>query len=339
MNRRNFIQNIAIAPALGFSSESKKIIKPKRLMPGDTIGLVCPAAPAYSKETVQIMVESIQALGLKVKFGKNVWKRYGYLAGTDEERASDLNEMFADITVKGILCVHGGWGCARLLPLLDYQMIKKNPKVIVGYSDVTALLLGIHAQTGLVTFHGPEGAATWNEFTVNHFKSVLMNAEKVIYENPKIMGDNLTITKDRISTIVSGKARGRMLGGNLTVLCHLMGSKYVPDFKDSIFFCEDVDEPPYSMDRMITHLKLCGVLNDMRGFVFGKCSSCDVGDGGYGSLTLEDVWEDHIKPIQKPSFTGAMIGHISHKFTIPIGIEVEINADLGTIQFLESGVE
>ena len=147
MNRRNFIQNLAIAPALTIPLTQTKIIKPKRLIAGDTIGLVCPAAPAYSKEQVQVVVESIEALGFKVKLGKNLWKRYGYLAGTDEERASDVNEMFADSSVKGILCVHGGWGCARILPLLDYDSILRNPKVIVGYSDVTALLLGIHAMT------------------------------------------------------------------------------------------------------------------------------------------------------------------------------------------------
>jgi muramoyltetrapeptide carboxypeptidase len=246
--------------------------------------------------------------------------------------------MFADKSVQGILCVHGGWGCARLLPLLDYEMIRRNPKVIIGYSDITALLLGIHSQTGLVTFHGPEGAATWNEFTVSYFRKVLMEGEAIFYENPKEKDDNLTQTKDRVYPINGGTARGRLLGGNLTVLCHLLGSKYVPDWKGSLFFCEDVSEAPYSMDRMITHLKLCGVLEQMNGFIFGKCTRCDVGDGGYGSLTLEDIWEDHIRPTRKPAYAGAMIGHISHKFTVPIGIEAEMNADTGTIRFLESAV-
>ena len=339
MNRRDFIQNIAVVPALGLTLEDHIILKPKRLKAGDTIGLVCPAAPAFSKETVQIVAESMQALGFKVKYGKNIWKRYGYLAGTDEERASDINEMFGDSSVQGILCVHGGWGCARLLTLLDYQMIKKNPKVIVGYSDITALLLGIHAQTGLVTFHGPVGGSTWNDFSVKYFKSVLMNAEKVKYENPKSKGDNLTQVEDRISTINSGITKGKLIGGNLTVLSHIMESKYVPDFKKSIVFLEDVEEQPYSVDRMLNHLKLCGVFEEMAGFVFGKCTKCEPGTGSYGSLTLEDLWEDYIKPTKKPAFVGAMIGHINNKFTMPIGIEAEINADLGTIQFLESGVE
>jgi muramoyltetrapeptide carboxypeptidase len=338
MNRRDFIQNIAVSPALGLRLDDNKILKPKRLKAGDTIGLVCPAAPAYSKETVEVVAESMQALGFKVKYSKNIWKRYGYLAGNDAERASDINEMFADPTVQGILCVHGGWGCARILPLLDYQLIKKNPKVIVGYSDVTALLLGIHAQTGLVTFHGPVGGSTWNDFSVKYFKSVLMNADKVKYENPINKGDNLTQVEDRISTINSGIAKGKLIGGNLTVLCHILGSKFVPNFKNAIVFCEDVQEQPYSVDRMINHMKLCGVFEEMNGFVFGKCTKCEPGEGSYGSLTLEDLWEDHIKPTKKSAFVGSMIGHINNKFTIPIGIEAEINADQGTIQFLESAV-
>ncbi|MDP1817191.1 MAG: LD-carboxypeptidase [Leadbetterella sp.] len=339
MNRRDFIQNIAISPALGLRLDDNKILKPKRLKAGDTIGLVCPAAPAYSKETVEVVAESMQALGFKVKYGKNIWKRYGYLAGNDAERAADINEMFADSNVKAILCVHGGWGCARILPLLNYQMIKNNPKVIVGYSDVTALLLGIHAQTGLVTFHGPVGGSTWNDFSVKYFKSVLMNAEKVKYENPINKGDNLTQVEDRISTINRGIAKGKLIGGNLTVLCHILGSKFVPNFKNAIVFCEDVQEQPYSVDRMINHMKLCGVFEEMNGFVFGKCTKCEPGEGSYGSLTLEDLWEDHIKPTKKPAFVGSMIGHINNKFTIPIGIEAEINADQGIIQFLESSVE
>ena len=339
MKRRNFLQNVAFIPAIGIAPIQNKIIKPKRLKAGDTIGLVCPAAPAFNRETVQVAVESMQALGFKVKMGKNIWKRYGYLAGTDEERAGDINDMFADTTVSGILCVHGGWGCARLLPLLNYDLIRKNPKVIVGYSDVTALLLGIHAQTGLVTFHGPVGSSTWNDFSVKYFKKVFMEAEKVKYENPTAKGDNLTQVDDRINTINKGVARGKLLGGNLTVLCHILGSKYTPDFKNTIIFCEDVEEQPYSVDRMINHLKLCGAFEAMNGFVFGKCTKCEPGSGSYGSLTLEDLWEDHIKPTKKPAFTGAMIGHINNKFTIPIGIEAEINADLGTIQFLENAVE
>jgi muramoyltetrapeptide carboxypeptidase len=341
MHRRHFIQNLAVAsslPALAPEAlAAPATIKPPRLKAGDTIGLVCPAAPAFNKQTVQVMVESMQALGFKIKMGKHVWDRYGYLAGKDADRAADLNAMFADPTVNGIVCVHGGWGCARLLPLLDYDTIRRNPKVIIGYSDITALLLGIHSQTGLVTFHGPEGAATWNAFTVGYFRKVLMQGEAVLFANPTEIGDNLTQVADRVDVLKPGRATGTLLGGNLTVLSHLLGSKYLPDWKGSLLFLEDVYEDVYRMDRMLTHLKLCGVLDQMNGFIFGKCTKCDAG-GGYGSLTLEDVFVDHIAPLRQPAYAGAMIGHISHKFTIPVGINAEMDAAKGTIQLLEAAV-
>jgi muramoyltetrapeptide carboxypeptidase len=341
LSRRNFIAATLAAtatlPKANATIAAPKIIKPARLKTGDTIGLVCPAVPASSRQSIKIISESMEALGFKVKVGQHVYDHYGYLAGRDADRAADLNAMFADTSVQAILCVHGGWGCARVLPLLDFDMIRRNPKVIIGYSDITALLLGIHAQTGLVTFHGPEGAATWNTFTVNHFKRVLMDGEAVLFENPVIKSDNLTIVEDRIDTLKSGVARGRLLGGNLTVLCHLLGSKYLPDWKHCLLFTEDVHEEIYSMDRMFTHLKLAGVLEQMNGFIFGKCTKCSPGSG-YGSLTFDNLFDDHIAPNQKPAFAGAMIGHISHKFTIPVGIEAEMDADKGTIRLLESAV-
>jgi muramoyltetrapeptide carboxypeptidase len=341
MNRRHFVTSIAAVPLIATipdSSNAFPIIKPPRLKTGDTVGLICPAAPAYNREELKSIEESMQGLGLKITYGKNFWNRYGYLAGTDAERAADVNAMFADKSVTMILCVHGGWGCARILPLLDYDLIRKNPKIIIGYSDITALLLGIHSKTGLVTFHGPVGSSTWNKFSVDYFKKILMEGEAVTMQNPNVIGDNLTQTNDRISTINSGVTTGKLLGGNLTVLSHLIGSEYVPDWSNSIFFCEDVSEAPYSVDRMITHLKLVEILNEINGFVFGKCTRCTVGSGSYGSLTLEDIWRDHIQPLQKPAFTGAMIGHIEDKFTIPLGIEAEINADAGTIELLEAAV-
>jgi muramoyltetrapeptide carboxypeptidase len=340
-SRRNFILNSAAALSLSVNkvaaTAAPKIIKPARLKTGDTVGLVCPAGAVSGRQTIEIIRESMQALGLNVKIGTHAYDRYGYLAGKDTDRAADLNAMFADSAVQAILCVHGGWGCARLLPYLDYKTIRQNPKILIGYSDITALLLGIYAQTGLVTFHGPEGAATWNSFTVNNFRRILIDAEMVTMENPVIKGDNLTQTEDRIETLQAGVTQGRLVGGNLTVLSHLMGSKYLPDWKNCLLFLEDVHENIYSIDRMMTQLKLAGVFDDMNGFVFGKCTKCSPGEG-YGSLTFDNLFDDHIRPTQKPAYTGAMIGHISHKFTVPVGIQVELNATKGTIKLLESAV-
>ncbi|RNI30279.1 LD-carboxypeptidase [Rufibacter immobilis] len=330
-------------PLAGFTSatppdKAPKTLLPPRLKPGDTVGLICPAGAAFSKETVQITKESLEALGLKVKLGKHVFDRFGYLAGTDQARAEDVNAMFADKSVQGILAIHGGWGCARLLPLLDYKTIQKNPKPLIGYSDITALLLAIHAKTGLVTFHGPVGSATWNKFSVDSFRQVLFECAPVLYQNPKEVGDNLTVTKDRITTLTPGTARGKLVGGNLTVLSALMGSDYLPNFKDCILFLEDVNEAVYRIDRMLTQLKLAGVLDQVKGVVFGKCSECEPGKGGYGSLTLEEVLEQHLQPLKVPVYSGAMIGHISHKFTVPVGAEAEMDAAAGTLRLVGSAV-
>ncbi|RRA98056.1 S66 peptidase family protein [Larkinella rosea] len=337
-SRRNFLQTLTAAAATTAFRPPLSVIKPPRLKPGDTVALVGPAAPAFTHETVQVAVESLQVLGFKTVVAKHVFDRYGYLAGTDADRAADLNAVFADSTVDGIMAMHGGWGCARLLPLLDYNVIRRNPKILVGYSDITALLLGIYAQTGLVTMHGAVGSATFNPFTVNYFRQTLMDAQAVLMENPRDKGDLLAQVKDRVMTLYPGKVRGRLLGGNLTVLSHLMGSKYLPDWKNSILFLEDIGEDVYRMDRMITQLKLAGVLDQISGFVFGKCTDCEPGKG-YGSLTLEDVFRDHIVPLKKPAYSGAMIGHITHKFTVPLGIEAEIDAEAGTIRLLEPAVK
>jgi len=343
-DRRHFLNTTLLAGlglanmSFSFSDTKAKVLKPAALKKGDTIGLVCPAYSAFVKEDVQITIESLEVLGFKVKKGDHIFDRYGYLAGSDEDRAADINKMFADKSINGIMAMHGGWGCARILPLLDYKTIQQNPKVFIGYSDITALLLGIYAKTGLITFHGPVGSSTWNKFSVDNFKNMLMDGSVVQMTNPTNKGDNLVQTEDRIYTINVGKATGRLIGGNLTVLSHILGSPYVPDFKDTILFLEDVGEDLYRIDRMITQLKLAGILNQISGFVFGKCTDCPPSKGGYGSLTMEDIFEDHIKPLKIPSFSGAMIGHIKDKFTVPVGLEASIDAGTGSITLSEAAV-
>lgn len=342
-SRRKFL-NTSLLGSYGFLnmdfksfSENPKTIKPAALKKGDTIGLVCPAYSAFIKEEVTIAVEGLEILGFKVVLGKHIFDRYGNLAGKDEDRASDINEMFANKNINGIMAMHGGWGSARILSLLNYEIIKNNPKVFVGYSDITSLLLGIYGMTGLATFHGPVGSSTWNSFTVDYFKNTLIDGNLTRMSNPVRKGDSLVQMEDRIYTIHGGKASGKLIGGNLTVLSHILGSMYVPDFKGAILFLEDVQEDTYRIDRMMTQLKITGILNQLAGVVFGKCTDCPPSKN-YGSLTLEDIFEDHIKPLKIPAFSGAMIGHIKDKFTVPIGIEATIDADEGTIKLKESAV-
>lgn len=344
LNRRSFIKRaglsflVAQLPVTGPALASRSpLLKPSRIHPGDIVGLINPAGATYQSDDITMVQETIAALGLRNKRGEHVLDRYGYLAGMDADRAHDVNAMFADSSVRMILAVRGGWGCNRILPLLDYDVIRKNPKVIIGYSDITSLLIAIYAKCGLVTFHGPVGTSTWNQFSSEYFKRILFSGEALTMGNPKVTGDNLVQTKDRVLTITSGVARGRLIGGNLSVLSAMVGSQYLPEWKDVILFLEDDGEQIYRVDRMLTQLELAGILNQISGFIFGKCTNCESGEG-YGSLTLEDVLNEHIRPLGIPAWYGAMIGHIENKFTIPIGVEVEIDAGQGTIHMLESAV-
>lgn len=338
-SRRNFLHasllsGFTFSQSFARNTDALKSIIPAVLKAGDTIGLVCPAHPLLSQTDLEIARETLQALGFKVKVGKHIGDRYGYLAGSDKDRANDLHEMFKDKSVNGILAIHGGWGCARVLPHLDFELIKNNPKVLIGYSDITALLNAIYAKIGLVTFHGPVASSTWNAFTVEHFRQLLINAESPTLQNPSKIGDNLVQTQDRIQTLTPGKAKGVLVGGNLTVLSAMIGSPFLPDFKGKILFLEDVGEAVYRIDRMLTHLKIAGILDQISGFVWGKCTKCEPSES-YGSLTFDQIFEDHIKPLEIPAFAGSMIGHITDKFTIPVGAEAEIDATLGTIRIIK----
>jgi len=313
------------------------VIRPKRLKKGDLVGLINPAGATSHPDQAQVAREAIAALGLRTVFGDHLFDRYGYLAGKDEDRAADINTFFADPEVQAVLALRGGWGCNRLLPLLDYDVIRKNPKVLMGMSDITGLLLAVHTKTGLVDFYGPTGSSSWSEFTTDQAKRVLFDGEAVSMHNKVGSADRLVQTGNRVLTITPGKARGRLLGGNLSVLVALVGSEYLPDFKGSILFLEDVREEVYRVDRMLTQLALAGVLEQIAGFVFGRCTDCEPGQT-YGSLTLEQVLADHIGPLGIPAWYGSMIGHIKDKFTVPLGIEAEIDADVGTIKLLESPV-
>ncbi len=344
MNRRDFLKmaglsglTAGLATKPNLLAEAIQPIKARRLQPGDTVALVSPSGATATRFEITLVKESMEALGFKVKMGAHLFDRYGYLGGKDEDRASDLMAQFADPAVAGIVAVRGGWGCARILPLLDYSIIRKNPKVFIGYSDITALLLAFYAKTGLITFHGPIGADPWNSFTVNYFRKVIMAGEAAIMENPVDTGDHLTQVENRVQTIVPGKASGVLLGGCLSIISALMGTEYLPSWKESILFVEDVNEEIYRIDRMLTHLRLAGVLSQVKAFIFGRCTDCNPGQG-YGSLTLEQVLDDHIKPLGVPAWYGAMIGHIPMKFTIPVGARAQVDAEKGLIQLVEPAV-
>ena len=315
-------------------------LMPARLKPGSVIGIVSPGGATFVREELDVVVDAVRSLGLVPRLAPHVLERYGYLGGKDKDRAADINQFFVERSVAAILPIRGGVGCSRILPYLDYDRIRQNPKIIIGFSDVTALILGINARTNLVTFHGPNGLTSWNPTQTEYFRRVLFAAETVKFHNLKDESDinRLMQVKYRIQTITPGQVRGRLIGGNLSVLSGIVGSPYLPDLNGAILFLEDVRENIYRIDRLMTHLKLAGVFDKLAGFIFGQCPEC-LPDADYGSLTLEEVVWDHIKPLGIPAWYGAMIGHVETLLTLPIGLEVEINATAGTIQMLEPAVQ
>ena len=340
MDRRRFLGAAALAGAMlpvlgmrGAMAATHGQLLAAGLRKGDTVGLVSPSSAVNERLSLQLTQEAMEALGFRVRTGAHYGGRYGHLAGTDAERAGDLNAMFGDHEVKAIVCVRGGSGAARLLPLLDYPLIRRNPKVLLGYSDITALHCAIHAKTGLVTFHGPVGTASWNRFNVDQFERLFFRRELMQYQNSRDAGDELVPRRNRTQALRGGKAQGELVGGNLTVLTALAGTPYLPDFSGKILFLEDVGEAPYRIDRMFSTLKLMGALDKVAGIIFGDCSDCNPGDG-YGSLTLDQIFDDYILPLEIPAYRGAMIGHIREQFIVPVGGKVEMDADAGTFRLL-----
>ncbi|MCA3255989.1 MAG: LD-carboxypeptidase [Alphaproteobacteria bacterium] len=322
----------AAAPAPGLR-------RPPRLRQGDTVGLIEPAGFSNDSYDVELVADTVRALGLVPKIAPNVAKRDGYLAGSDRERAADLQAMYADDSVRAVFAIRGGWGCARILPHLDFAAIRARPKLLTGFSDITALHLAFAARCGFTTIHGPNAASAWGELSVRAFREIAFDGGTPTLVNPPGKENRLVQREGRIRTFTGGKAQGRLLGGNLTVLSALVGTPYVPDFTGAILFLEDVDEAEYRIDRMLTQLRLAGILGKLAGVVFGQCTDCRARSGAtLGGYTLSQVLEQHLKPLGVPAFQGALFGHIADQFSLPVGVRAEIDADTGAIRLLEPAV-
>ncbi len=347
--RRNFIKGLSISsilmgsPALSAAAAKPHNrpapVLPKRLRAGDTVALIAPAGVTYEADYLRMAEESMLALGLKPKVGRHVLSRFGYLAGSDRNRATDINDAFKDPDVNALFCLRGGWGAARLLSYVDFDQITKNPKIFMGYSDITTLLNAIYARTGLVTFHGPNGGSPWHDFSVARMRDVLFEAKTVsMTPHPKKEG-TLTHRNDRIQTIVSGKTQGPLVGGNLTLLTNLLGTPYFPEVEGHVLLLEEIGEYVYRCDRMLTQLSNAGVLDRVSGVVLGSFNDCTVEpSGGYGNFSLMDIFDHHFGARKKPTYFGAQFGHLPEKYTLPLGVNVAMDADLGTTQLLSSAV-
>ncbi len=330
---------LAAAPAGAVAQAAAlPLLRAPRLKPGDTIALINPSGAVYERAPYAIATESLQALGFQVREAPHLRARYGHFAGTDAQRAADVNAMFADPTVHGMLALTGGSGGGRMLPLVDYAAIRRTPKFLGGFSDLTALLNAVQVQTGLVTFHCPLGVSEWNAFSVGWLRGAVMDAQALTLANTQDKGDNLVAKTGRITTLRGGRASGPLVGGNLAVLTAMAGSAYWPRFDGAILFLEETNEYIYRVDRMLSTLKLSGALDRVAGVVLGGFTNCGPGDGNYGTLTLDEVFDDYFKPLNVPVYGGALFGHIRLKFTLPVGLPVEMDADAGTLRYLQPAV-
>lgn len=309
----------------------RKLIKPRALNQGDSIGVIAPASPCYEKDKIQLGIRALEEMGFRVKLGRSCLSRYGYLAGQDVIRAYDINDMFKDDTIDGIICLRGGYGTPRILNKIDYEIIRKNPKVYVGYSDITATHIAINQLSGLVTFHGPmvtvEMADEFDDFSKKSLLDFIMGDEdNKRLRNPK--GEN-------VSCFYGGRCEGTLIGGNLTLICATIGTAYEIDTKGKVLFIEDTKEEPYKIDRMLTQLNLAGKLEDCEGIIIGDWNECTA-EHPNKSLSLEQVLEDIIRPLKKPTIYNFRAGHCKPQITLPMGVRVFMDAYKGEITLKEN---
>lgn len=311
-----------------------KIIKPKRLKKGDLIGIISPASPPSDLSRIESGVKYLESLGYRAKVGKNAANQNKYLAGTDEERLDDFHSMFLDKEVKAILSTRGGYGASRLLDKINYSLIRRHPKIFVGYSDITALQLSILKKTGLITFAGPMIAVDfWDNvdpFTEEKFWKLLTSSKKI----GKLQNPN----SEPFYSITSGRCEGKLIGGNLSMIISLLGTQYLPSFKNSILFLEEVNEKPFRIDRMFNQLRLSKIFNEVKGIILCRFVDCYENDSKKVSFKLNDVIVDYFEKLKIPVVYNVKHGHIKQNITLPVGVKTKINTSRNIIEVMESGV-
>ena len=343
MKRRDLLKTMAISmiiPQIVKGGETvvseKAAIKPMRLSAGDKVGIVAPATAANDPDEIKRAEEAVKYFGLIPVFGKTLHSDEGYKTKSVKSRAEDINQMFANPEIKAVLPIRGGYGSAKILNALDYKVISNNPKLLCGYSDITAMHLAIYKMTGMVTMHGPVLLSDFTSFSEEYYKRALFS-NSPIGEIKNYIAKSGIREQNATRTIVQGKAKGKLIGGNLSLVSAMMGTQYEPDFSGKLVFLEDIGEEPYSIDRMLTQLRISGKLDKAAAVVIGRCKDCvqksapAVWDGALG-----DVLDANLADLKVPVFYGLNIGHTADQATLPIGIEAEADADLGIITITES---
>ncbi|MEI6285108.1 MAG: LD-carboxypeptidase [Bacillota bacterium] len=305
--------------------------KPKRLKYGDTIGIV-PASSASKKWELEGGVNRIRALGFNVKISKHCHEKYahGYFAATDAKRAADINLLLADNSVDAIMCSRGGYGAHRIVDKIDWKLLIDNPRLVIGYSDVTLLHLAIAKECGLVSILGPMVASDFakgiDDFTLDIFL-------KLVTQN-KAIGTLPVPASESVETLVGGIAEGELIGGNLSMLAAAVGTKYDFDTTGKIFVLEDIGEEPYRIDRMLSQLKLAGKFDNVAGIILGDFNNCEV--LGKPTLTMHQLVDEIIKPLQKPTIYNYQSGHCMPMISLPLGVNARLDATSCELTLLEA---
>lgn len=312
-----------------------RVIKPPKLKQGDLIGIISPASSPDDLTRIERGVNYFERMGYRTIVGENVGQYRGYLAGDDDQRLSDLHKMFSNKEVKAIFAVRGGYGSPRLLDRINFSLIKKNPKVFVGYSDITALHLAFFQKAGLITFAGPMVAVDFHnevsQFTEEIFWRMVTSDKKF---------GRLPIPEDeKLFTLIKGSTEGKLIGGNLALVLSIAGTEYLPNLKDKILFLEDIGENPYRIDRMLNQLKLMKVFKQIKGVILGTFTDCNETDPEKRSLSLNDVIFDYFSKLKIPIIYNFQHGHIKNNITLPIGLKYKLNATKGFVEITESAVK
>lgn len=309
------------------------LIKPKPLKKGDHVAVVAPSSPTIT-ESVEKGKEAVKSMGLNPILYPSCYSRHGHFAGDDKLRANDINDAFSNKMIKGIICLRGGYGTPRILNLIDYENIRRNPKIFLGYSDITGLHTAINTICRMVTYHGPMVSGGWTNldpYTKDYLNKCLFdNSPLGKVENPD---------GEILETLVEGEVKGEIVGGNLSLLVSTLGSPYEINTKGKILFIEDVGEKNYKIDRMLTSLALAGKFNDCKGVILGTWSKCtpDVKSGDICDLDLKTIFKEIISPFNKPTIMNFRAGHNYPQPTFPLGTVVRLNTSKKEIHFLESG--
>jgi muramoyltetrapeptide carboxypeptidase len=362
MNRRDFSKWLALALASrahvssaeaditrsGQAALRRPLVKPRAIKQGDLVGLIAPSG-VMDDATLERGVRNLESYGFKVKVSDNIRAARGGYAGTVVQRLADLHGMFLDKDVKAIWAARGGSGCSALLPHIRFDVIRRNPKILVGYSDITALHLAIHRLAGLVTFHGPVAPSTPTDYAVTQMQAVLMTPRPQTEINMSVENERKVLSQPgqpefQLRTFRHGVAVGRLIGGNLSVLSALIGTPFAAELENRLVFLEDVREPPYRIDRMLTQLQQSvgkrgerDGLKHAAGIMLGVFSRIKPTDND-ASLTLDEVLDDQLGALPIPAVYGYSFGHIANQFTIPIGINARLDTASQTLTLLEAAV-